>query len=543
MLAVAIKDLSIDYAGRKLFADVSLTLNSDSRYGVVGANGAGKSTFMRIIGMQEASSTGIISRPERSTIGFLQQDHFKYENDLIVEVVMQGKALLWEAMKKKEELLQQSELSMDDGMLLAELEATINDYNGYTAITDAQNILTGLGISEEKQFDPLSTLSGGFKLRVLLAQTLFATPDILLLDEPTNHLDIVSIVWLEKYLTQDYHGVLLVISHDHHFLNSVSTHILDVDYETIIQYTGNFDQFVVAKELARVQRLSAQKQASKQVEHLQEFVDKFKAKASKAKQAQSRMKMIDKLKDELPANLQSNVRAPFFNFTFDKPSGQSVLKINKIYKSFNEQVVLHNVKFDVARGDRIGIIGKNGIGKSTLLKIVLDKVIADQGDYTWGNNVDIAYFAQDHHELIKEPETLVEWLKNHSNCADVNILRKVLGQMLFDDDAVKKSVLKLSGGEAARLLFAKIQLQLANTIILDEPTNHLDMQTIDALAMALKKFPGTILLVSHNRDFLSTVCNRIIVLTSKKLYDYPFDEFADLDEICTKHFLETASKT
>jgi ATPase subunit of ABC transporter with duplicated ATPase domains len=535
---LTIKDLSIDYAGRKLFQDVSLTLNQDARYGVVGANGAGKSTFMRIIGKQEAATGGVISMPERSTVGFLQQDHFKYENDLIVEVVIQGKLALWDAMQQKEELLKKSDFSMDDGMLLADLEAIINDNNGYTAITDAQTILTGLGISEEKQFEPLSTLSGGFKLRVLLAQTLFSNPDVLLLDEPTNHLDIGTIVWLEKYLTQEYHGVLLIISHDHHFLNSVSTHILDVDYGTITPYTGNFDQFVVAKELARVQRLSTEKQANKQIEHLKEFVDKFKAKASKAKQAQSRMKMIDKLKEELPLSLQSNVRAPFFNFIFDKPSGQNILKINKISKSFNENQVLNNIKFDVARGDHIGIIGKNGIGKSTLLKIILGNIMADHGDYTWGNNVDVAYFAQDHHDLIKEPQTLVEWLKNHSDCTDINDLRKVLGQMLFDDDAVKKSVLKLSGGEAARLLFAKIQLQLANTIILDEPTNHLDMQTIDALALALKKFPGTILLVSHNRDFLSTVCNRIIVLTPKKLYDYPFDELADLDEICTKHFIE-----
>ena len=254
---LAVKDLGIDYAGRKLFAEVSLTLNANSRYGVVGANGAGKSTFMRIIGRQEASSSGVISMPERSTVGFLQQDHFKYESDLIVEVVLQGKAALWDAMQQKEALLKQSDFTMDDGMLLAELEAVINDNNGYTALTDAQDILTGLGIPEEKQFEQLSTLSGGFKLRVLLAQTLFARPDVLLLDEPTNHLDIVSIVWLEKYLTQEYQGILLIISHDHHFLNSVSTHILDVDYGTITQYKGNFDYFVVSKELARVQRVAA----------------------------------------------------------------------------------------------------------------------------------------------------------------------------------------------------------------------------------------------------------------------------------------------
>jgi ATPase subunit of ABC transporter with duplicated ATPase domains len=535
---LAIKDLSIEYAGRKLFDKVSLNLNSNSRYGVVGANGAGKSTFMRIIGRQELASSGVISMPERSTIGFLQQDHFKYENDLIVEVVMQGKAALWQAMHQKETLLKKDDLTMDDGMLLAELEAVINDNNGYMAMTEAQTILTGLGIPEEKQFETLSVLSGGFKLRVLLAQTLFANPDVLLLDEPTNHLDIVSIVWLEKYLTEEYNGTLLIISHDHHFLNSVSTHILDVDYGNIIPYTGNFDQFVVAKELARVQRLSAEKQASKQVEHLQEFVNKFKAKASKAKQAQSRVKMIDKLKEELPISLQSNVRAPFFNFVFDKPSSQNVAKINKISKSFNGQCVLNNVKFDIGRGDRIGIIGKNGIGKSTLLKILLAKLPADSGDYTWGNNVNISYFAQDHHDLIKEPESLTQWLKNNSHCADVSALRKVLGQMLFDDDAVKKSVLKLSGGEAARLLFAKMQLEAANMLVLDEPTNHLDMQTIDALGQALKNYEGTVLLVSHNRDFLSTVCNRIIVLTPKKLYDYPFDDMADLDQICTKHFVD-----
>lgn len=533
---LVINNLSMNYGGRALFSDVSLILNPKSRYGIVGANGCGKSTLLRILAGEEAPSGGTVDVANKGRIGFLKQDHFKYEHELIVNVVMQGKPELWNALQEKEQLLKQDNLDDAAGMRLAHLEHVIAEQDGYTAETLAQSILSGLGIVEAKHYEEMHVLSGGFKLRVLLAQTLFSNPDILLLDEPTNHLDIAAIRWLESYLKKDFKGVLLIVSHDHRFLNNLATSILDVDYGTVTEYTGNFDAFVKAKELAADQQLIARKEQERKVAHMQAFVDKFKAKASKARQAQSRVKMIEKI--ELTEIQTSSRQAPYFNFGIKRQSGKQVLEVRGIEKSYAQNKVLNKVKFTVNRGEKVGIIGQNGIGKSTLLKVLLKDIQAEQSDFEWGYEAQIGYFSQDHHDILQEKISIYDWMLNQSHNVDDKTIRAVLGSMLFSQDDVHKRLDTLSGGEAARVLFAHIKLSQCNVLVLDEPTNHLDMESIDALAQALKTYPGTLLVVSHDRHFLDQICSRIIVLQHNKLSDYELTHGLKLEDICSKHFTD-----
>lgn len=532
---LVINNLSMNYGGRDLFSDVSMNLQPKQRYCIVGANGSGKSTFLRILSGEEAASGGTVDVANKGQIGFLKQDHYKYENEIILNVVLQGRSILWNATIEKEKLLQKAELTDEDGMRLAHLENEIAEQDGYTAETLAQTILVGLGIPQEKHYDEMHVLSGGFKLRVLLAQTLFSQPEILLLDEPTNHLDIAAIRWLELYLQQDFKGVLIIVSHDHDFLNNLATCILDVDYGTIMEYPGNFDAFEAAKNLAAEQKLNEVKQQERQIAHMQAFVDKFKAKASKARQAQSRVKMIDKI--ELTEIVTSSRQAPHFGFSIKRPSGKHVLQINRIDHSYDgTKKVLNNVKFSVERGEKIGIIGQNGIGKSTLLKSLLGALKADHADFEWGYEAQIGYFSQDHHDVMKEKTSIYEWLLNNCSGVDDKAVRAVLGSMLFTKDDVHKSLNTLSGGEAARVLFAKLKLDQSNILVLDEPTNHLDMETIAALADALHTYPGTLLVVSHDRHFLNKICSRVIVLQHNKVSDYSLSHGVHLEEVCARHF-------
>ncbi len=529
-----INNLSINYGGRELFSDVSYNLSPKRRYGIVGANGSGKSTFLRILAGEEQPSGGTVDVANKGRIGFLQQDHFKYENDMIVEVVLQGRPELWEACKEKELLLQQAEFDEAAGMRLAHLEHVIAENEGYTAETLAQTILTGLGIPEQKHYEPMHILSGGFKLRVLLAQTLFGNPEVLLLDEPTNHLDIAAIAWLETYLKDIFKGVLLIVSHDHTFLNNLATSILDVDYGTITEYTGNFDDFLAAKALASDQQMNARKEQERKVEHMQAFVDKFKAKASKARQAQSRVKMIEKI--ELTEVQRSSRQAPHFKFDIKRPSGKIVLEVKHIDKSFADNKVLNKVKFNVNREEKVGIIGQNGIGKSTLLKIIVNELNGEVAEFDWGYETQVGYFSQDHHEIVNAKVSMYEWLLDNVSQADDKAVRAVLGSMLFTKDDVHKRLDTLSGGEAARVLFAKLKLEQPNVLILDEPTNHLDMETIEALAEALKTYTGTLLVVSHDRHFLNKICSRVIVLQHNKISDYELSHGVHLQDVCEKHF-------
>jgi ATPase subunit of ABC transporter with duplicated ATPase domains len=531
---LVINNLSMSYGGRELFSNFSCNLQPKNRYCVVGANGCGKSTLLRIVSGEEPASGGTVDAANKGKIGFLKQDHYKYEHELIVNVVLQGRPALWDATIEKEQLLKKAMLTDEDGMRLAHLENEIAENDGYVAETLAQSILIGLGIPLEKHYEEMHVLSGGFKLRVLLAQTLFSQPDILLLDEPTNHLDIAAIRWLESYLQQIFKGVLLIVSHDHDFLNNLATSILDVDYGTIMEYSGNFDAFVRAKELAAEQKQIEVKEQERKIAHMQSFVDKFKAKASKATQAQSRVKMIDKIK--LTEIVTSSRQAPHFGFNVKRLSGKHVLQINKVDKSYGDNKVLNNVRFNVERGEKIGIIGQNGIGKSTLLKVLLNNIEAETADFEWGYEANIGYFSQDHHEIVKEKSSVYEWLLRNCSNVDDQMVRGVLGRMLFTKDDVHKRLDTLSGGEAARALFAKIILEQSNVLVLDEPTNHLDMETIAALADALHAYAGTLLVVSHDRHFLNKVCSRVIVLQHSKISDYEISHGVHLDEVCARHF-------
>jgi len=515
---LSIYDLAIQYGHATLFSDVNLELQAGKRYGIVGANGAGKSTLLRIIAGQESASAGSFNYPKDKKLGLLEQDHYRYEHQTILDVVLQGNAALWKALQHKEQLLQQEHLTADEGMMLGECEEIIFNEEGYSAHAIAHELLCGLGLAQAKHHDVLSTLSGGYKLRVLLAQLLFSKPDILLLDEPTNHLDIISIHWLGQFLQAQFKGVLLFISHDRDFLNTVATHILDIDYETITPYPGNYEQAMVSKVEQAALREKTLAGQERKVAHLQSFIDRFGAKATKAKQAQSRAKQIEKI--ELVDIKDSSRQAPAFDFPIVRNSGKMVLEIKDISKQFNTLRVLDNIHFSVARGEKIALIGPNGMGKSTLLKILLHKLSADNGTFEWGHETYPAYFAQDHHELLFEQQSALDWLTAHAVQQTSNGIRNMLGRVLFSGDDAHKSILTLSGGECARLLLAHIMLASHNVLVLDEPTNHLDLESIDALADALVAYEGTLILVSHDKYFVSKIANRVIALTPHGVRDY-----------------------
>lgn len=511
------KDLGIQYGGKILFEGADLLLNHGNRYAIVGANGSGKSTLLRLMAGEETPSVGEVEIPKGKSIGWVKQDHFQYEGNRIIDVVLMGKAALWAAMSEKEDLLN-SEWTDASGYRLSDLEETIAYHDGYTAESLAHKLLTGLGIPQSNHFKPVSLLSGGYKMRVLLAQALFNEPDILLLDEPTNHLDIMTIGWLEKYLIDDYQGLLAFVSHDIRFLNNTSTHILDVDYGEIREYPGNYGRFILKKKEVMEQKLNAQKYMEEKRAHLQSFVDKFGAKASKAKQAQSRVRMIEKL--EMPDIQKSSRVSPRFAFEPKRPSGKQVLMIQNLSKSYGDKQVLNDMSFDIKRQQKVAIMGHNGIGKSTLLKIAMDLETASSGETEWGHETHVSYFAQDHHEQLNENISVYDWLCNNSHMASTGSVRNVLGQVLFTKDDVDKSILHLSGGEAARLLLAKIMLEKPNVLILDEPTNHLDVEGIYALTKALREFTGTVIIVSHDRHFVGNIADRIIALTESGKKDY-----------------------
>lgn len=514
---LTINQLTMEYGGRVLFEDAQLNLIEPRRYGVVGANGSGKSTFLRVLAGAESSSNGTIGFAKDTTIGLLKQDHFSYEQDRVVDVVIRGKALLWSALEEKKALLKFTRLSHADNLRLSALEETIAHYDGYSAESYARYLLNGLEIKPEYHDGPLSALSGGYKLRALLAQLLFQAPDIMLLDEPTNHLDIVSIGWLERFLQYEFNGLLLFVSHDRDFLNNLATHILDIDYQSITEYTGNYDQFILNKEQTLALKQKELTHKKKVIDEMQRNVDRFRAKASKARQAASREKMIDRI--ELPEIKDSSRRAPQFKFTVKTPSGKEVLKVNKLSKSFGSKKVLQQASFNLMRGDRCAIIGPNGVGKSTLLKLVLGQIAPDSGSYEWGYSAITDYFAQDYQHEMLQPVTAMEWLDQAANASEKEI-RQTLGQMLFSGDTVHKKVTNLSGGECARLVFGRTMLRQANILILDEPTNHLDLEAIDALADALSRFTGTVLFVSHNRHFVTKLATRVIALTERGMQDF-----------------------
>ena len=519
---ITLSGLAKSFGGRTLFEDVTLQLNAGSRYGVVGANGSGKSTLLRILSGDDNASAGSITMAREARLGVLRQDRFLDDSARIIDVAMQGDRETYEALAELDRLAQQASVDTHRQSALGELVA---QRDGYALEARASRILAGLGIATTVQKQPLGTLSGGYKLRVLLAQVLVGSPDILLLDEPTNHLDIVSIRWLEGFL-MEYAGCLVVVSHDHEFLDRVATHTLDVDYATITSYTGNYTSFLAQrqavleqkeKEIARAEKILAEKKA---------FVERFRAKATKARQAQSRAKQIEKI--EIEELKPSSRREPHFSFPIARPSGRDVLEVSELTKSYGDKSVLRDVSFSVRRGDRLGIIGVNGAGKSTLLRLLAGKSEFDNGSIDWGHEAHVGYFPQDHTELLTDPKQKpIDFMWQACPMESVGFVRSQLGRVLFSGDDVEKPVGALSGGEAARLIFGRLAIERPNVLLLDEPTNHLDFEAIDGLARALESYEGTLLLVSHNRLFVSRLCTRIIEVTFDGLREFPggYDEY------------------
>ncbi len=515
---IAVSDLGKSFGPQILFEGVSIQFNPGNRYGLVGANGSGKSTFLRILAGEELPSDGTLAMPKRLKLGVLKQDHFRYEHMPILEVAMMGNHDVWEAMVEKERLLADAEREFDADRY-AELEDLILRHDGYTLEARAGEVLEGLGIATEIHRQPLSTLSGGFKLRVLLAQVLASDPDVLLLDEPTNHLDILSIRWLEKFMVESYKGTAIVISHDHRFLDNICTHIVDVDYETIILYPGNYAAFMAAKAGERDRKEAEIEKREAEIARHKGFVDRFRAKATKARQAQSKIKLIEKIVIErLP---QSSRRYPTFKFQQVRPSGRQALELEGISKSYGTKKVLEDVSLRVERGDRIAIIGPNGIGKSTLLKIAMGETEPDAGRIEWGYETHPGYFSQDHYEVPKTSKQSVEaWLWEFVPGEPIGFVRGNLGMVLFSGDDVKKPVGNLSGGEAARLVFCKLSVTRPNILVLDEPTNHLDLEAIEAVVEGLKSYDGTLIFVSHDRWFVSQLATRIFEISPRGINDF-----------------------
>ncbi len=527
---ISISNLAKSFGEQTLFEGATVRFVKGERYGIVGSNGSGKSTLLRILSDEEPASEGSISIPRRCRLGVLKQDHFEYETTPILDVVMMGNAELWDAMVEKDRLLEQADEHFD-GDRYARLEEVVMRWDGYSLESRAAEILEGLGIDTAIHREPLSILSGGFKLRVLLAQTLAAAPDALLLDEPTNHLDILSIRWLEKFLT-DFKGVVVVVSHDHRFLDSVCTWILDIDYETLTVYPGAYSSFERKKVEERARREAEIAQRQQEIDHHQKFVDRFRYKASKARQAQSRVKLINRMTIEpLP---RSSRRYPLFRFDSRRPSGKRVLTLEGISKSYGDNQVLDDVSLEVGRGERVAVIGPNGIGKSTLLKIALGEVRADAGEVDWGYETHPGYFAQDHRQQLfdkdgAERKTVESWLWDCCPGEPIGFVRGQLAAVLFTKDEAVKRIVSLSGGEAARLLFCRHIVLKPNVLVLDEPTNHLDLEAIEALIDGLSDYQGTLLLVSHDRWFVSRLATRIIEISDQGVNDFlgGYDEYLE----------------
>jgi ATPase subunit of ABC transporter with duplicated ATPase domains len=504
---ITIVNLTKHFGAQSLFSNVNLQLNPGCRYGLVGANGSGKTTFLRILTGDEQDEGGSIGFPKGLNLGVLRQDQFLDDAERIIDVTMRGDTKVYAAITEQDRL---SHEAHPDADRLMQLNDIITYGDGYSLEARAREMLLGLGIPDETVERPLGTLSGGYKLRVLLAQVLIGRPDALFLDEPTNHLDILSIHWLEGFL-QSFKGCAVIISHDRHFLDAVSNRILDVDYQTILEYTGNYTKFLDQKVATRERKETENDRVERSIAEKKAFVERFRAKASKARQAQSRLKQIEKIEiTELPKTSRA---APNFRFDQERPSGRDVLTVKELSKSYGEKRVLENVSFEVRRGERVAIIGANGIGKSTLLKIIADELPLDRGSFEWGHQANVGYFAQDHRELLSSPkDTPLQFVWRACPAETTNFVRGHLGRMLFSGDEVDKAAASLSGGEAARVIFARLAVQKPNVLVLDEPTNHLDLETIEALTEALQKREGTLLFVSHDRHFVSQLATRIIEL-------------------------------
>src|SRR5450432_3434406 len=515
---IATTNLAKEYGARILFADVSLQLNAGSRYGLVGANGSGKTTFLKVLAGDEEASAGTVTIAKRARVGVLRQDRFLDDQAIILDLAMRGDAVVWNALEEQRRLT--AVPGEVDAGRLADLEDIVAAHDGYTLEARASEVLEGLAIPTRFHRAALSTLSGGFKLRVLLAQVLVGGVDVLLLDEPTNHLDILTIRWLEKFLG-GYQGCAVIISHDQRFLDNVTSHTLDVDYRTLTLYTGGYSRAMVDKAAVRERAEVGIARAEAEIARKREWVERFGAKATKATQAQSRVKQIEKMEAELEDLAETSRRTPTFRVLPTRPSGKEVLEVGGVSKAYGDKVVLKGVSLVVRRGERVAIIGPNGLGKSTLIRIAVGRTEADAGTLKWGHEVKVGYFPQDHREVLDDEEaTPLSLIEAETPAEGPTFWRSELGRVLFSGADVGKRVGLLSGGEAARLIFALIAVQKPNVLVLDEPTNHLDLEAIHALVAALKSYEGTVVFVSHDRWFVSELATRVVEVRADGLQDF-----------------------
>ncbi|WP_288560496.1 ATP-binding cassette domain-containing protein [uncultured Victivallis sp.] len=517
---IAATDVSMRFGQQMLFENVSVKFNSGCRYGLIGANGSGKSTFMKILSGQQDSTTGSVAIDKDCRMGFLKQNHYDYEDVPILDVVYMGNENLWKIHQEREYLYSKLELTEEEEERANDIEGLFGDAGGYTMEADAAKLLVGLGIPVEKHNQPLSSLTGGFKLRVLLAQVLFYNPDILLLDEPTNHLDISSIDWLCNLL-KNHKGTVIVISHNRYFLNEVCTHIADLDYQEIRLFTGNYDDFMTANEIAleRVRRENAKKES--RISELKEFINRFGANASKARQATSRQKELEKI--QLEEIKPSSRVSPYIRFNPRTRLGSKVLEASGISKEY-DRTLFKDVDITIGNEEKVAIIGTNGVGKTTLLKLLLKLIEPNDGDVVHGETVQLSYFPQDASDILNMEDRAIDWLARFAPEEGLNEmeLRSFMGKMLFSGDEVNKFVKVLSGGEKARLILAKMMLEAGNVLALDEPTNHLDLESIEALNYSLTLFKNTVIFVSHDREFISSLATRIIEIDNDgKVIDFP----------------------
>ncbi|MCM3878634.1 MAG: ATP-binding cassette domain-containing protein [Vicinamibacterales bacterium] len=519
---ISVSGVSMRYGSKTLFEDVTTTFSKGRRYGLTGPNGSGKSTFMKLLTGELDPQRGSVVRPAK--LGVLGQDQYAFDQHRVVDTVIMGNRRLWKALIERDELYAQPEMTHEAGMRLGELEGIVGEEDGYAAESDAAILLQGLDIADQLHGRKMAELQGGQKVRVLLAQALFGHPEALLLDEPTNHLDLESIHWLEHFLER-YDGTLIVISHDRHFLNAVCTHTADIDYQTIITYTGGYDDMVVAKTQIRSTIESENAQREKKIAQLNEFIARFGA-GTRASQVTSRRKEVERLQTTDLA--RSNIQRPYIKFTMKRPSGKVAVEIEGVKKAFGKLHVVPGFSAVVNRGEKIVLVGRNGAGKTTLLRALLhdapglpvSKKDIDAGKVNWGHEASIGYFPQDQTGQIEKGLTAADWLHRFDPGASRQEIHGLLGQMLFSGEEGLKPTEALSGGETARLLFCRIMLQKPNVLVLDEPTNHLDLESINALNIALQKFEGTILLVTHDQDLLEEVGTRVWQFEHGKIKDF-----------------------
>lgn len=525
---LTVSNVSLRYGDRKLFEDVNIKFTPGNCYGLIGANGAGKSTFLKILSGEIEAQTGDVHMSPGERLAVLKQNHFEYEEHVVLQVVIMGHQRLYEVMQEKDAIYMKPDFSDEDGMRAAELEGEFAELDGWEAESNAAILLKGLGIDEDLHSKKMADLTGSEKVKVLLAQALFGNPDVLLLDEPTNHLDIKAIQWLEEFLI-NFQNTVIVVSHDRHFLNKVCTHIADLDFGKIQIYVGNYDFWYESSQLALKMAQDANKKKEEKIKELQTFIARFSANASKSKQATSRKKLLDKI--SLDDIKPSSRKYPYVAFTPEREIGNDVLRVEGLTKEINGELVLNNVSFVMNKDDKIAFVGANEIAKTTLFKILMGEMEPDSGTYKWGVTTSQAYFPKDNSEFFENSDlNLVEWLRQFSpQDESETFLRGFLGRMLFSGEEVLKKASVLSGGEKVRCMLSRMMLSNANVLVLDEPTNHLDLESITAVNNGLIKFKGSILFASHDHQFIQTIANRIIELTPKGMIDKQttYDEYLE----------------